>query len=99
MDARGLKKYWTFRENTNSDDIKWDKELECLFIDSKHTEERVNADLRHFEPHVRKGGFIIIHDFLVFPKMALAIDEYFKNKKFSMYRYFNDCGLQIFRKL
>jgi len=96
---RDLYSSWTFYESKSSNNISWNKPIDLLFLDSKHTEERINADLRHFEPHVRKGGFIIIHDFLVFPKMAVAIDEYFKNKKYSMYRYFNDCGLQIFRKL
>lgn len=105
MGLRGLVNDWNFKESLSSDNLRWKKDIDLLFIDSEHSYKRMLTDLKHFEPFVKKNGFIVLHDVVVYRKegMTKAISEYFDNfenpKKYRYYRWFNDCGLGVIRKL
>lgn len=56
-----LREKWTFIHG-HSQEIKWDKAIDILFIDGEHTEKAVREDYNRFEPFVKPGGMIILHD-------------------------------------
>ena len=41
---------------------KWTKRLGLVFIDGGHSEEAATADYEGWAPHIRVGGFLLIHD-------------------------------------
>lgn len=98
-------RHWSFFEKCDSRTLPWNKDVDCLFIDSEHSYGQMKIDLEKYEPFVKKGGFIILHDVIGYrgKGMCEAIDEYFYNfrdaKKYRYYRWFNDCGLGVVRKL
>lgn len=53
-----------------------DGELDFVFIDADHTYEGVNRDITDWTPKVRKGGFIIGHDYN-WTTVRAAIYEHF----------------------
>jgi len=58
-----LKPYWTFMEG-DSKTLPWNKEIDVLLIDGNHSYEGVKADYERFEPFVKEGGIILLHDVL-----------------------------------
>jgi len=53
---------WEFIEG-DSTKMKWDKgQIDILLIDGDHSYEAVKADYENFEPYVRSGGMILLHD-------------------------------------
>lgn len=40
----------------------WDKPIDLLYIDGDHTYEAVRKDFDDWFPHVRRGGWILLHD-------------------------------------
>lgn len=40
----------------------WEKDIDMLFIDGDHRYEAVKKDFSSWEPHVIKGGRILVHD-------------------------------------
>lgn len=102
---RKLDKYWTFHSSRDSLIVPWNRKIDCLFIDSGHSYDQMLGELTKYEPFVKKEGFIILHDIIVYRNedMCKAIDEYFNSfkdsKKYRYYRWFNDCGLGVVKKL
>lgn len=93
-----LDKYWTFIQ---SDDLKveWGDMIDHLFIDTAHTYEHVLAELTKYEPFVRPGGLITMHDIIHDPPVLAAITKYIENRSdLKLYKYFNCMGLGIIRK-
>jgi len=58
-----LQPWWTFIHQ-DSKTVIWNKEIDILLIDGDHTYSGVTNDYRKFEPFVREGGIILIHDVL-----------------------------------
>lgn len=56
-----LKRYWKFIQGM-SEEIEWDKEIDVLFIDGAHDYKSVKNDFEKYEPFVKKGGLILMHD-------------------------------------
>lgn len=99
-----------------SDDtkIEWTEPIDHLFIDSNHSYQHVTKQLEKYEPHVRKGGIITLHDIVMHEfssdgepvektleknSVMRAIENYIKNRKdLRFYKYFNCNGLGIIRK-
>lgn len=50
--------------------------LDFIFIDADHSYQGVKADLFNWVPKVRRGGFVIGHDYNN-PRVAKAVDEFF----------------------
>ena len=53
--------YWHLIKG-DSANVPWDKEIDILLIDGNHTYQYVKSDYEKFEPFVRKGGIILLHD-------------------------------------
>ena len=45
----------------------WAREIDFLFIDADHSYERASSDWRLWSPRVRCGGYVALHDSVVFP--------------------------------
>jgi len=43
--------------------LTWDKPLDMVFIDGDHSVENERLDIIRWKKHVKKGGFIAIHDY------------------------------------
>ena len=41
---------------------RWTKRLGLVFIDGGHSDEAASADYESWAPHIRVGGFLLIHD-------------------------------------
>lgn len=59
-----------------------DGSLDFVFIDAKHDEEPVRADMDAWYPKVRSGGYVLGHDYLspFHPGVKKAVDDYFKDR-------------------
>lgn len=94
-----LEKYWNFIQ-TDDLSLTWDKEIDHLFIDTSHTYDQTLAELRKFEPFVRKGGLITLHDIMSCPPVLDAINDFLSEKdNFRFYKFFHNNGLAILRKI
>lgn len=50
--------------------------IDLLLIDSEHVIDVTAAELALWEPHVKPGGYILLHDPETFPGVRRAINEY-----------------------
>jgi len=98
MKERKLDNRWDFRVHDDLS-IRWNKDIDCLFVDTNHTYDQVTSELKKFEPWVNKNGFIILHDNFVYKGVQMAINDYFEDKNYERYRWLNDCGLEVFKKV
>lgn len=66
-------------KKTFSEAVKdWDKPIDLLHIDGRHKYEDIKEDFENWEPHVKEGGVIWLHDTQV------------KERGFGVYRYFEE---------
>jgi len=95
----GLDPYWNFIQ---ADDLKlnWESQIDHLFIDTSHTYEHTMAELKKFEPYVRKGGLITLHDIITHPPVLTAINDFISTRKdVRFYKFFHNNGLGVMRKI
>jgi len=98
-DGFGYLDKWEFIKG-NGLSIEWTDEIDHLFIDSDHSYNHVLLELEKFEPFVKVGGFITLHDISRLPEILRAITDYIKDKpNLRFYKYFNNNGLGIIRKI
>lgn len=57
-------------------------EIDVLFIDSIHTYDQSSWELMTFEPQVREGGYIIMHDSLYFDGVGRTAKHLYDNPRF-----------------
>ena len=57
-------------------------EIDVLFIDSIHTYDQSSWELMTFEPQVREGGYIIMHDSLFFDGVGRTAKHLYDNPRF-----------------
>ncbi len=50
--------------------------IDLLFIDTDHTYEQLKTELDVWEPFVKRGGLIVMHDVETFPEMWKAAVEF-----------------------
>lgn len=94
----GLDQKWEFIQY---DDLKleWKMEIDHLFIDTSHTYHHTLGELKKYEPYVRKGGIITLHDIMSCPPVLDAINDFLKeNNNFRLYKFLNNNGLGILKK-
>ena len=94
-----LDSLWSFIQ---MDDLKlnWNEEVDHLFIDTSHTYQQTLLELKKFEPFVKKGGMITLHDTVSCPPVFDAISEYVSNRKdLRFYKFFHNNGLAVIRKI
>ena len=55
----------------------WTLKIDILFIDGNHSESGVRGDIEAWLPHVKRGGFIIFHDYQdsKWPSVKRAVDK------------------------
>lgn len=95
--ALGLSDVWTFHEMDDLD-LPWDEPIGHLFIDTSHEYEHTRLELEKFEPLVRPGGFITLHDTEMAP-VQRAVDEHFAGRDdVRPYRFFHNHGLTVLRR-
>jgi predicted O-methyltransferase YrrM len=91
----GLDAYWSF---ITSDDIglQWDAPIDHLFIDTSHTFEHTVKELKKFEPFVKPGGVITLHDSVTYPEVRRAVMEYAGGRSdLHIYEFLNNNGLLV----
>jgi predicted O-methyltransferase YrrM len=91
----GLAPFWTF---TKSDDIalSWDDAIDHLFIDTSHAYEHTVKELKKFEPLVKAGGLISLHDSVTYPDVRKAVLEYTSGRRdLRTYEFLNNNGLLL----
>lgn len=101
----GLEDRWTFLQ-TDDMDLPWDavthpwvQELDMLFIDTSHVYEHTVGELRKFEPWVRDGGVIVMHDPISFPGVLRAATELVAGRPdLRLYKYVHNNGLLVIFK-
>lgn len=94
-----LDSLWSFIQ---MDDLKlnWNEEVDHLFIDTSHTYQQTVLELEKFEPFVKKGGMITLHDIVSCPPVFDAVSEYVSNRKdLRFYKFFHNNGLGVIRKI
>ncbi len=94
----GLADCWNF---TQGDDlkVKWDKSIDHLFIDTSHMFEHTLKELQKYEPYVKIGGVITLHDIISFPEVMAAISNYTRNRRdLRVYNYLHNNGLTVIFK-
>ena len=94
----GLDDWWTFIEQ---DDMAhpWREEIDHLFIDTSHAYHHTYEELEKYEPFVRPGGVITMHDIVTFPGVKRAIDEYLEDRPYlRFYSYYTNNGLGVIFK-
>ncbi len=90
---------WEFIQ-INDLDLKWQSSIDHLFIDSSHTYEHTIKEFEKFEPFVRKGGLITLHDIISCPPILNAINDYISDREdLRFYKFFHNNGLGIIRKI
>ena len=93
--AYGLEKYWTFLQG-DSLKIRWDKPIDHLFVDTYHTFSHTLRELKKYEPYVRSGGIVTLHDIVTWPGVLRAVNKYVADRPdLRLYKYFNCNGLAI----
>lgn len=67
----------------------WTDPIDYLYIDAAHDYESVQADLRAWVPHVRRGGLILGDDYghRLFPGVRQAWNEFEEMCGFTLTRY------------
>lgn len=94
--------------------IEWSDPIDHLFIDSNHSYSHITRQLVKYEPYLRKGGIITLHDIVMHEfdskgnpigktsnknSVMNAIEDYIvKRNDLKFYKYFNCNGLGIIRK-
>jgi predicted O-methyltransferase YrrM len=93
-----LESFWNFHQ-TDDLKLKWEDQIDHLFIDTSHTYDQTLAELQKFEPWVRKGGLISLHDIVSCPPVLRAINDYILERNdIKFYKFFHNNGLGILRK-
>ena len=77
-------KYWNFIQ-ADSSKYKWDKgEIDFLLIDGGHRYEEVLADYKNYEPLVKSGGYILMHDTTLCKGVKRVFEEEVKHPKIEL---------------
>ncbi|MFH1821223.1 MAG: class I SAM-dependent methyltransferase [Methanobacteriota archaeon] len=98
INANGLKKYWTFIQGSSLE-VKWNRPINHLFVDTIHTYGQVIRELKKYEPYVKRGGLITLHDTTTWPGVMRAVNTYLNDKpSLRIYKYFNNNGLAVIFK-
>jgi len=94
-----LEQNWNFIQGDDLN-LKWNESIDHLFIDTSHTYDQTIAELEKFEPYVRKGGLISLHDIVSCPPVLKAIEDFIsKRTDIRFYKFFHNNGLGILRKI
>ena len=71
----------------------WEDKIDLLHIDGNHSYRSVKGDIELFVPHVKKGGVVLFHDYLVVgdPKeVVFKKDNRYYSKHYGVVRVLNE---------
>lgn len=73
----------------------WKDEIDLLHIDGDHSYEAVKKDIDCFVPHVKSGGYVLLHDWVVFgnPERIIERKRYDTNDR----RFYYDKNYGVIR--
>jgi len=95
----GLDANWHFIQHDDLT-LNWTEEVDHLFIDTSHTYDHTISEFKKFEPFVRKGGLITLHDIVSCPPVLDAINDFIMDRKdIRFYKFFHNNGLGVLRKI
>lgn len=83
LDIEKYIKYIPKTSQEAADEIK-KLEIDALFIDSIHTYDQSSWELMTFEPHLREGGYIIMHDSLFFDGVGRTAKHLYDSPRFEV---------------
>lgn len=63
--VRGGHVHW-IRQRSDEAALSWVREIDFLFIDADHSYDRAKQDWEAWTPFVRPGGYVALHDSVVF---------------------------------
>ncbi len=89
---------WIFIQQ---DDLKleWNRPIDHLFIDTTHEFEQTMKELEKYEPYVKVGGIISLHDIIACPDIIKAVEAYLRNRNdLRLYKYLHNNGLGVIFK-
>lgn len=67
--------------------------IDLLFIDSEHTYDQTVAEMRAYVPLVRSGGYVVMHDTVVWKQfMVPAITDYTNDHPFASEEWHPHCN-------
>lgn len=96
--AFGLEEHWSFHQE---DDLAatWSAPIDHLFIDTTHTYEQTRAELAKWEPFVRSGGIVTLHDSFAFVAVDAAVRAHTAGRSdLRTYRHYHNNGLIVIFK-
>lgn len=64
----------------------YSREIALLFLDGNHEYRQVRADLRHWTPKVKVGGYVVLHDmfFPSIPGVARAVIDWWDGRQWRL---------------
>ena len=65
----------------DSKKIKWDRQIDLLFVDGDHGYEAVKSDLGRFGKWVNLSGVVCCHDYGKYTEIKRACDEWWESRK------------------
>jgi len=90
-----LRKYWTFIKGDSSQ-YDFGKPIDFLLIDGGHKYSEIRADYLKYEPLVKKGSYILMHDTVLCPGVKKVFEEEVKHPKTNLnWQY----GMGIIQKI
>jgi predicted O-methyltransferase YrrM len=97
----GFTSLWEFLQ---ADDLKVEalqipQEIDLLFIDTNHIYTQTIAELRKYGAHLKSGSWIALHDYVSFPGVARAVEEFIESlpNKAKFYPFLHQNGLALVR--
>lgn len=98
VDSLGLSKWWRFIKGDDLE-VEWNESIDHLFIDTSHTYDQTLKELQRFEPQVKNGGVVTLHDIVAYPDVLPAINDYLAGRDdLQLYKYFDNYGLAVIFK-
>jgi predicted O-methyltransferase YrrM len=89
---------WTFLHGDDME-VEPPQPIDHLFIDTSHTFDHTLNELGRYEPLVRSGGVITMHDIVSYPAVFDAAKQYMTDRNdLRAYPYFNCNGMLIIFK-
>jgi predicted O-methyltransferase YrrM len=58
--------------------------FDLLVLDSGHHYGCIATELQRFEPHLKAGGYMLLHDSLYFDGVGLAVEQLMRNPRFEI---------------
>lgn len=73
--------------------LDWTEPVDFLLVDGKHDYYHVKEDLLLFVPHIKKGSYIVFHDYLVGEYGVKKVIEELKDKYFESVVIEGNCAV------